>query len=139
VKTEQVTVLFRGVWPTRFGPGSRGGYVAIEPDLRCGSVVVVEMRNRLEKTALTTKAPGQTRAVMAYGRGLDPGYSRATRVKLGTALRDELAAREPAPPTLMRLLAELDVRMRADTESDRLYAAFDRAVEQVVRLNQDRS
>jgi hypothetical protein len=102
-------------------------------------VSVVEVRNRLEKTALTRKATGQVRTVMAYGRGLDPGYSRATRVKVGAALRDELAATEPAPQTIIRLLAQLDVRMRADTESERLYVAFDRAVEQVVRLNQDRS
>ena len=56
---------------------------------------------------------------------------------MSTALRDELAATEPAPPTVLRLLAELVVRMRTDTESERLYAALDRAVEQVVCLKQD--
>jgi hypothetical protein len=61
-------------------------------------VSVVEARNRLEKTALPRKATGQVRIVMAYGRGLDPGYSRATRVKLGAALRDELGRHRTGTP-----------------------------------------
>jgi hypothetical protein len=55
-------------------------------------------------------------------------------LNLGAALREEFATAEPAPPRLMKLLAQLDERIEANEKRERCYAAVDRAVTELVGL-----
>jgi hypothetical protein len=55
-------------------------------------------------------------------------------LNLGAALREEFATAEPAPPRLMKLLAQLDARIEANEKRERCYAAVDRAVTELVGL-----
>jgi hypothetical protein len=72
---------------------------------------------------------------MTFEGRLNPAYSRILRGDLGNAIRKELASTEPAPPGLMELLAQLEVRVQAHVESERLYAAVERAVGELKRLH----
>jgi hypothetical protein len=49
------------------------------------------------------------------------------------ALGEELAGTEPAPPSLTKLLTQLEARNRTDMELRRWYGAVDRAVAELVR------
>jgi hypothetical protein len=55
------------------------------------------------------------------------------------ALGGELAGTEPAPPSLTKLLAQLEARNRTDMELRRWYGAVDRAVAELVRHRQGRT
>jgi hypothetical protein len=74
------------------------------------------------------------RAAMAYERTLDKACSRAIRAGIGDALRNDLAADTGDPPSLAALLAQLETRVRADVERERLFSAVDRYLEEMVRL-----
>ena len=59
---------------------------------------------------------------------------QAVTLNVGTGLREELATAEPAPPRLMKLLAQLDARIEANEKRERCFAAVDRAVAELVGL-----
>jgi hypothetical protein len=72
---------------------------------------------------------------MVFEGRLNPAYSHILRADLGNALRDELAVSEAAPPGLMNLLKQLETRVRTDFERKRLFAAVERAVDELKGLD----
>jgi hypothetical protein len=79
--------------------------------------------------------PVESNEAMAFEGRLNPAYSRILRGDVGSALRKELASTEPAPPRLMNLLAQLEARVQAHVERERLFAAVERAVDALKRLD----
>jgi hypothetical protein len=71
---------------------------------------------------------------MAFERSIAPDVSRALLMSVGIGLRQELVETEPAPPSLMKLLAQLEARVQASIKREELYAAPDRAVAEVVHV-----
>jgi hypothetical protein len=70
---------------------------------------------------------------MAFERSA-PDVSHPLLMSVGIGLREELVATELAPPSLMKLLAQLEVRVQANIKREELYAAVDRAVAEVVHV-----
>jgi hypothetical protein len=57
---------------------------------------------------------------------------RSVRFRVGNVLGEELFATEPAQQSLVKLLAQLNERMKTDAEMERCYGAVDRAVAELV-------
>jgi hypothetical protein len=67
------------------------------------------------------------------GRGsLVSGAPRSVRFGVGNVLSEQLFATEPAQQSLMKLLAQLNERMKTDAELERCYGAVDRAIAELV-------
>jgi hypothetical protein len=67
------------------------------------------------------------------GRGsLASGGPRSVGFGVGNVSEDFFAT-EPAQQSLLKLLAQLEERMKTDTELERCYGAVDRAVAELVR------
>jgi hypothetical protein len=63
----------------------------------------------------------------------DPAYSSAIRTKLGDALREQYDLMEPAPPSLVELLAQLNASVRhREATAAKLYAEIDECVAALV-------
>jgi hypothetical protein len=58
---------------------------------------------------------------MALEEGLALDAGQAITLNVGAVLREELAIAEPAPPRLMKLLAQLDARIDANKRRERCY------------------
>jgi hypothetical protein len=74
---------------------------------------------------------------MAYQGRPNPAYSRILRRDLGDAIREELAASEPVPRSLVKLLEQLEGRVKADIERERLYGAVQEAVDELMHLGRE--
>jgi hypothetical protein len=67
------------------------------------------------------------------GGSLASGGPRSARFGVGNVLSEDFFATEPAQQSLLKLLAQLEERMKTDTELERCYGAVDRAVAELVR------
>ena len=76
--------------------------------------------------------PEQTADGADFSPTVAPDGARSVQLSLGTVLSEELAS-EVVPPSLMKLLAQLNERMKTDAELERCYGAVDRAVAELVR------
>jgi hypothetical protein len=54
---------------------------------------------------------------------LEPDLARGLLLGVGNCLREHLVATEPAPQSLMKLLAQLEARTQTEIELERCYAA----------------
>jgi hypothetical protein len=66
---------------------------------------------------------------------LEPDLARGLLLGVGNCLREDLVATEPAPQSLIKLLAQLEARTHTEIELDRCYAAVDRAVAELVSMD----
>jgi hypothetical protein len=71
---------------------------------------------------------------VALEQSIAPDASHALLMSVGIGLREDLVATEPTPPSLMKLLAQLEARVQANITREELYAAIDRAVAEVVHV-----
>jgi hypothetical protein len=67
------------------------------------------------------------------GGSLASGGPRSARFGVGNVLSEDFFATELAQQSLLKLLAQLEERMKTDTELERCYGAVDRAVAELVR------
>jgi hypothetical protein len=72
---------------------------------------------------------------VALEQSIAPDASHALLMSVGIGLREDLVATEPTPPSLMKLLAQLEARVQANITREELYAAIDRAVAEVVHVD----
>ena len=120
-----IDVLSPPTQPEQSGVGVRSLSVSGEAWRSCGagSSTVAEGGSASTSTSVPQAA---TQA---------PDLTRSVRLGLGAVLSEELAATEPAPPSLMKLLARLEERIQADIELGRSYTAVERAVAEMMRLS----
>jgi hypothetical protein len=76
---------------------------------------------------------------MAYERTLNKACSRVIRAGIGDALRNELVAEAGDLPSLAVLLAQLETRVTADLERERLFSAVGDCLAEMVRLGRPAS
>jgi hypothetical protein len=67
------------------------------------------------------------------GGSLASAASRSVRFGVGNVLNEQHFATEVAQQSLMKLLAQLNERMKTDAELERCYGAVDRAIADLVR------
>jgi hypothetical protein len=65
----------------------------------------------------------------------DPGYFRAVRTKIGDELSEQHDLTEPLPHSLLALLKQLEPHVEIDDTGERLYAAVEKSLEAMVRLD----